>query len=107
MSDLLLKNAAGRKNYVGEHHAYPLKVQWFLYIPPSLTHLCSCILARMFKCLYNSDSLERQFWQTCIFQQLRWEEPKILHRFFPLTPSEQHDVIGVYFADAVLLIPVT
>ena len=24
-------------NYVGEHHAYPLNVQWFLYIPSSLT----------------------------------------------------------------------
>jgi len=37
------------KNYVGEHHAYPV------YIPPSLTHICSCILAKMFKCLHNSD----------------------------------------------------
>jgi len=39
------------ENYVGEHHAYPLKVQWFLYIPSSVTHVCSCILPIMFKCL--------------------------------------------------------
>lgn len=30
------------ENYAGEHHAYPLKVQWFLYIPSCLTHICSC-----------------------------------------------------------------
>jgi hypothetical protein len=42
------------ENYVDEHHAYSLKVQWFLYIPSSLTHVCSCILARMFKCMYKS-----------------------------------------------------
>ena len=44
------EECCSEENYVCEHHAYPLKVLWFLYVPSPLTRKNSCIFAIIFKC---------------------------------------------------------